>query len=134
MKVFKTANYKKTAVEHFPDNYNISYVSVYEVTREYGGPEEGGWWYNEYTLIDSRLVSIDEEAYLLYDFLNIKYNTNKAINIDNFKRELEFANEDIKHTIETYQISNRYEPGSKILVTIEKKRGEREEQGPPHYE
>lgn len=27
------------------------YVSVYEVSRCYGGPEEGGWWYNwlEYT-------------------------------------------------------------------------------------
>lgn len=24
------------------------YVSVYEVTRCYGGPEEGGWWYDWY--------------------------------------------------------------------------------------
>jgi|APSaa5957512535_1039671.scaffolds.fasta_scaffold00216_20 hypothetical protein len=22
------------------------YVNVYEVDRGYGGPEEGGWWYN----------------------------------------------------------------------------------------
>lgn len=25
-------------------------VNVYSVTREYGGPEEGGWWYNAYVL------------------------------------------------------------------------------------
>jgi hypothetical protein len=24
----------------------IVYVNVYSVTRHYGGPEEGGWWYN----------------------------------------------------------------------------------------
>ena len=24
------------------------YVTVYRVTRHYGGPEEGGWWYNWY--------------------------------------------------------------------------------------
>jgi hypothetical protein len=24
------------------------FVTVYEVTRHYGGPEEGGWWYNWY--------------------------------------------------------------------------------------
>ena len=22
------------------------WVTIYEVTRHYGGPEEGGWWYN----------------------------------------------------------------------------------------
>lgn len=24
----------------------IEYLNVYTVTRHYGGPEEGGWWYN----------------------------------------------------------------------------------------
>lgn len=24
----------------------VTVVNVYEVTRHYGGPEEGGWWYN----------------------------------------------------------------------------------------
>jgi len=27
------------------------YLNVYAVTRHYGGPEEGGWWYNWYTHI-----------------------------------------------------------------------------------
>lgn len=27
-------------------------VGIYEVERCYGGPEEGGWWYDWYTLSD----------------------------------------------------------------------------------
>ena len=26
--------------------YSRRYINVYCVTRQYGGPEEGGWWYN----------------------------------------------------------------------------------------
>ena len=33
-----------------------TFLSVYRITREYGGPEEGGWWYNDYQLVDSREV------------------------------------------------------------------------------
>lgn len=29
------------------------YVNVYELRRCYGGPEEGGWWYDEGSLVDS---------------------------------------------------------------------------------
>ena len=25
---------------------DITYVNAYAVTRHYGGPEEGGWWFN----------------------------------------------------------------------------------------
>lgn len=31
-------------------------VSAYTVTREYGGPEEGGWFYNAWELLESRKV------------------------------------------------------------------------------
>jgi hypothetical protein len=27
------------------------YITVYSVTRHYGGPEEGGWWYDHYSAI-----------------------------------------------------------------------------------
>lgn len=30
------------------------YVNVYEITREYGGPEEGGWWYTCYTPVTAK--------------------------------------------------------------------------------
>ena len=38
-----------TAVEYFEENNDadaIVYVNAYAVSRHYGGPQEGGWWYN----------------------------------------------------------------------------------------
>lgn len=32
------------------------WVTVYEVTRHYGGPEEGGWWYNWHDVLRSFYV------------------------------------------------------------------------------
>lgn len=29
------------------------YLNVYDVTRHYGGPEEGGWWYNAGELVET---------------------------------------------------------------------------------
>jgi len=29
-----------------PGAESLMYVNAYEITRHYGGPEEGGWWYN----------------------------------------------------------------------------------------
>jgi hypothetical protein len=31
----------------------MRFVNAYAVTRHYGGPEEGGWWYNHYDLIQA---------------------------------------------------------------------------------
>lgn len=33
---------------------NLVYVTIYEVSRYYGGPEEGGWWYDWLTPVLSR--------------------------------------------------------------------------------
>lgn len=30
-----------------------NFASIYFLTREYGGPEEGGWWYNNYAMVHS---------------------------------------------------------------------------------
>jgi hypothetical protein len=29
------------------------FITAYSVTRHYGGPEEGGWWYNWYTVVET---------------------------------------------------------------------------------
>jgi hypothetical protein len=34
----------------------LKWVNAYTITREYGGPEEGGWWYNAYNCEESHLV------------------------------------------------------------------------------
>lgn len=47
-----------------PDNYvrpgthTLMYVNAYQVTRHFGGPEEGGWWFNHH----EPLASIPIEA------------------------------------------------------------------------
>ena len=38
------------------------YVNVYEVRRLFGGPEEGGWYYNAGVPLASILVDSEEEA------------------------------------------------------------------------
>lgn len=35
-------------------------VGVYEVWRSYGGPEEGGWYFDSGELVESYIVSADE--------------------------------------------------------------------------
>lgn len=48
------------------------FVNVYEVDRLYGGPEEGGWWYDAGQLITSRQVT-EESALDMKLSLQIKY-------------------------------------------------------------
>ncbi len=43
---------------HFQRWENRWTVCIYEVDRHYGGPEEGGWWYNTYSL--ATLVSVEK--------------------------------------------------------------------------
>lgn len=46
------SNYGCEACDIAPDNYvrpgsdTLMYVNAYSITRHYGGPEEGGWWFN----------------------------------------------------------------------------------------
>ena len=36
---------------------NKTCVSTYFVQRCYGGPEEGGWWYDAYEFVDSKTTN-----------------------------------------------------------------------------
>lgn len=40
----------------------LVYVNTYDVTRRYGGPEEGGWWYDEGELLWSQKCQSEDEA------------------------------------------------------------------------
>ena len=42
--------------------YDRIYVNVYLVDRYFGGPEEGGWWYNAGVPIESLVVGSLKEA------------------------------------------------------------------------
>lgn len=41
----------------------IAYLSVYEVHRCYGGPEEGGWWYDAYEFTGVSFPFTAEQQY-----------------------------------------------------------------------
>lgn len=38
----------------------MKFVNAYEIDRIYGGPEEGGWWYNAGTVVESVEVAESE--------------------------------------------------------------------------
>ena len=38
------------------------FITVYEVTRHYGGPEEGGWWWNMVECIKTKAIPHCEES------------------------------------------------------------------------
>ncbi len=44
----------------------MKWVTAYEVTRHYGGPEEGGWWYDWYDPINT--VPSSEPEKVVEDF------------------------------------------------------------------
>ena len=41
----------------WPDDERLPrFISVYATTRHYGGPEEGGWWYNRSECLHSKPI------------------------------------------------------------------------------
>ena len=38
------------------------FINTYCITRHYGGPEEGGWWYNFYEPVKSRRTRKSRKA------------------------------------------------------------------------
>ncbi len=50
----------------------LLFVNVYEVTRHYGGPEEGGWWYNWMDCLETYPTSVDN-ADTVKDWLHENY-------------------------------------------------------------
>lgn len=72
----KTAGWmKKAEIDELFNQYNMTksnkpiYVSIYETSSNYGGPEEGGWWYTSYHLQSSKKFYDREEAEKFADAL-----------------------------------------------------------------
>jgi hypothetical protein len=58
----------------------IVYVNVYSVTRHYGGPEEGGWYYNWMECIETYPVK-NINSQLIKEELEDEHNRKKFGNI-----------------------------------------------------
>ena len=55
------------------------YVNVYESVQEYGGPEEGGWYYNQNYPISSKKVNNYAEAVSLKEKLEVDIKEKNAV-------------------------------------------------------
>lgn len=58
------------------DRYKPAYpqwVSAYEITQGYGGPEEGGWWRDYYTPLESVRVDDEHERDSMLVRLRVRY-------------------------------------------------------------
>jgi hypothetical protein len=55
------ARYDYAGVYVYCDECLPRWVTAYAVTRHYGGPEEGGWWFNWFTPVET-IRSIDPEV------------------------------------------------------------------------
>lgn len=53
-----------------PDGTQQWFVGVYEVGQNYGGPEEGGWWYSTGELVQQTAVASRDEAEELRETLS----------------------------------------------------------------
>jgi hypothetical protein len=42
--------------------HSVKFVNVYLVNRHFGGPEEGGWYYDAGELIESHATTEDDET------------------------------------------------------------------------
>jgi hypothetical protein len=89
----------------------MRFVNAYHVTREYGGPEEGGWWYDSREVLESVPIPDrgEKEADRIADHLSVVY----------------------AHKNDPQPLSNVHS-GGKLLVVIERKPGQDTER--PHYE
>jgi len=65
------------------------YVNAYLVSREYGGPEEGGWWYDVGTPLTSMPLCPDEDEKKIKTFLedNLKCFSTRDVTIKIFVEE-----------------------------------------------
>lgn len=52
------------------------YLNVYEVTRYYGGPEEGGWWFDAGEPVASIPFETEHETLLAIDEWKAKFPNN----------------------------------------------------------
>jgi hypothetical protein len=59
----------------------MKFVNVYEVTRHYGGPEEGGWYYNRLHCVEVYPVRDEAAGETIIEYLEEQHKHRKHGNI-----------------------------------------------------
>jgi len=127
-------------IESHPD-FNVpqgAWVSVYRRSQNYGGPEEGGWWYDRNTLEGSIYFPTTEgaEAWLEKAKVEVeRENREEAPARYRAMAALPGEECDTAYHDEGY-IPTGWSDGGELWVTIEQVRGECDNSAEPrpHYE
>lgn len=90
------------------------FITVYEETQAYGGPEEGGWWYDAGVILEMIQVDTQEQEDMIVNMFTKRYN-------DPDDRELRYG-------------KTSAAGGYDIILSITKKRGEPYPKERPYYE
>ena len=74
---------------------DIFYVNKYEIGRAYGGPEEGGWWFNYGQFMECEaMFTSRKEARALADALTMVEGSQPDLNSVNTEYVVSFSVED----------------------------------------
>ncbi|MEB6038191.1 hypothetical protein [Staphylococcus pseudoxylosus] len=82
------------------------YVNVYLVTREFGGHEEGGWYYDNYECVHSEFVEDEEKVEDIIEILTETYSEYKEGDISSINggTDVQVLSEGTKAESETEEI------------------------------
>tara|TARA_R110000787_G_scaffold37867_13_gene95914 strand:- start:5343 stop:5672 length:330 start_codon:yes stop_codon:yes gene_type:complete len=108
------------------------YLNIYECSQAYGGPEEGGWWYNCRELIESSSVENLVKAQNTVKILNERFGNNRG----EYKMgHNEFDGADDNGVADdSFLMRGGLWGHSEMVARIEKKPGRNHPSVAPHYE
>ena len=107
------------------------YVSTYTVSREYGGPEEGGWWYDDRKMVSSKKFYDREEAEKYANYLRTQSEGSYENTLDQYPDP---SGGDPMYDHSDADIPVGFSGSNDVQIIIEDHAGENETQGRPHYE
>lgn len=129
-------------LSHFnPVAANMWFINIYSRDQQYGGPEEGGWWYHttqcEYSLgfdcVDWNQPSVPDLSYLLDSYLaQIDSNFDGVECLEKVGTKLEIEEFIREHGYFEYSELDRYGEGT--IVSIERQPGAQHNMQRQHYE
>jgi hypothetical protein len=124
-----------------PPKQFLYYLNVYAVTQNYGGPEEGGWWYESGMPLASvpwvapeRLMN--DEGFLLCVDGRLSFECQEPLILDKYRDEIDRKKVELKETFshEKYGDTSSVLGGQDVRVVLEHEMAKPFPEERPHYE